>query len=39
MLEEYIARRIVGISLKIVDKGDGNFKEYNKEVPVPPDEL
>jgi hypothetical protein len=37
MLEEYIARRIVGISLKIVDKGDGNFKEYNKEVPVPPD--
>ena len=38
MLEEYIARRIVGISLKIVDKGDGNFKEYNKEVPVPTDD-
>ena len=35
---EYIARRIVGISLKIVDKGDGNFKEYNKEVPVPTDD-
>jgi hypothetical protein len=38
MLEEYIARRIVGISLKIVDKGTGTFKEYNKEVPVPTDD-
>ena len=38
MLEEFIARRIVGISLKIVDKGTGTFKIYNKEVPVPTDD-
>jgi hypothetical protein len=37
LLEEYLARRIVGISLKIVDKGEGSFKEYNKQVPVPTD--
>jgi len=38
MLEEYLARRIVGISLKIIDKGTGTFKEYNKVVPVPTDD-
>jgi hypothetical protein len=38
MLEEYLARRIVGISLKIIDNGTGTFKEYNKQVPVPTDD-
>ena len=38
LLEQYIDRHIVGISLKKIDKGEGNYKEYNLEVPVPTDD-
>ena len=38
MLEQYNLRNLVGISLKGIMKGDGQFKEYNKEVPAPTDD-
>ena len=34
MLEQFNLRNVVGISLKGIMKGDGQFKEYNKEVPA-----
>ena len=39
LLEQFKARKIVGISLKkLSGKGDGSFKEFNLEVPAPTDD-